>query len=114
MILWRGTIMLGLKVEFEISKGSMPFYFNRKNECVSCGNKNTLIFVDKFGNESNKEIRAFDHTKCKACGRIYSIKWDRDSSDGKMYPSAVEPNLKRDFANMIDKNIKNKGIKKID
>ena len=40
---------LGFNVDINVKKVELPFYFDRRNECVSCGGKNTLEFVDKFG-----------------------------------------------------------------
>lgn len=105
---------LGVNVDIDIKKAELPFYFDRRNECVSCGAKNRLIFIDKFGRESKQEIRAFDHIKCSACGRIYSILWKKDKDSTKMYPSAIDPSITRDFMNMVDNDIKQNGIKEID
>lgn len=104
---------LGLNVDIDVKKVELPFYFDRKNECVSCGAKNTLTFVDKFGRESKHEIRAFDHIYCKKCGRVYSILWKQEPGSSKMYPSAVDPSISRDFMNMVNSDIKLYGEKSL-
>lgn len=105
---------LGINVDVDIKKVELPFYFDRRNECVHCGGKNTLVFIDKFGRESRQEIRAFDHIKCSKCGRIYSILWKQDPDNhNKMYPSAVNPSITRDFTNMINSDIRYKGNKEL-
>ena len=105
---------LGFNVDINVKKVELPFYFDRRNECVSCGGKNTLEFVDKFGRKSKQEIRAFDHIQCKKCGRIDSILWKQDENSNKMYPSAVDPSISRDFMNMVDSSIKSNGVKSLD
>ena len=104
---------LGFNVDINVKKVELPFYFERRNECVSCGSKNTLEFVDKFGRKSKQEIRAFDHIQCSKCGRIYSILWKQDKNSTKMYPSAVDPSISRDFMNMVDSSIKLYGEKSL-
>lgn len=104
----------GIDLKVEANKTTLPFYFDRKNECVKCGAVNSLVFIDKFGRESRgQEIRAFDHIKCKNCGRIYGIKWTKDQNSDKMYPSAVDLNVIGDFTNLINFNVKENGVKKI-
>ena len=96
--------MLGLDVEVDVKfkESHTPVYFIGKNECVSCGKKGTLIFVDIFGRETgNKEINSFDHIKCKACGRGYSIRWSKAEDGNGMIPSASSYNIMRDFDNLI-------------
>ena len=105
---------LGVSIDLNVKKVEIPFYFEKKNECVSCGGKNTLVFVDKFGRESKHEIRAFDHIYCKNCGRVYSILWKQDPNSKKMYPSAIDPSISRDFMNMVNSDIRNNGIKYLD
>lgn len=104
---------LGLDVDIDVKKVKLPFYFDKKNECVHCGAVNSLTFVDKFGRESKKEINAFDHIKCTKCRRVYSIKWEQEEGSTRMYPSAVDPSIKRDFMNMLDGSIKYMGVKKL-
>lgn len=101
----------GVNVSVDVHKTTLPFYFRKKNECVKCGGINTLVFIDKFGRESREEIRAFDHIKCKECGRLYGIKWTRDEDTGKMYPSAVDLDVLQDFRNMMNFNLKDNGVK---
>ena len=110
--------MLGLPidVDIDVKKLHIPFYFEHRNECVHCGAKDTLKFVDILGRETTKEINAFDHIKCIACGRTYSISWSPDESKdpGKLYPSAVDPSIKSDFQNMVSAyRIKSKGMKEL-
>ena len=104
----------GIDVKVDVSKTTLPFYFKRKNECVKCGSVNSLVFIDKFGRESKDEIRAFDHIKCKNCGRVYGIKWEKDESSNKMYPSATDLNISQEFKNLINFNIKDNGVKELD
>ena len=59
---------LGIDVDIDVKKVKFPIHFENKNICVHCGGQGTLIFVDKFGRESNKDIHAFDHIKCTKCG----------------------------------------------
>lgn len=99
-------------ININISKTQYPVYFEKKNICVHCGAENSLIFVDKFGKETNQEIHPFDHIKCRKCGSIYSILWQRDKNNGKMFPIPVDPNLKLEFINILNKNnIKSDGNK---
>ena len=101
----------GIDVNVDVNRITQPIYFERKNECVHCGGKNTLVFIDKFGRETKEEIRAFDHIKCKECGKVYGIKWDKDDKSDKMYPSAVDLNPLEDFKNMIKFDLKDNGVK---
>lgn len=103
----------GVDLSIKANKITLPFYFDRKNECVKCGAVNSLVFIDKFGRESREEIRAFDHIECKNCKRVYGIKWTKDPDSDKMYPSAVDLDIVRDFKNMVNLNIKNNGVKEI-
>lgn len=107
---------LGVDVDIDVKKVRYPIHFEKKNICVHCAAQGSLVFVDKFGNESKKEINAFDHIKCKTCGRIYSILWQRDEdNDGKMFPSAVDPSIKRQFINLVNSSsIKKKGVKELE
>lgn len=105
---------LGLNVNIDVKKVKMPIYFEHKNQCVHCGAENSLIFIDKFGRESRAEINAFDHIKCRKCGRIYSILWQKDGDNGKMFPSAVNPSIGRDFTNIVNNTIKYVGKKEFD
>lgn len=109
--------MLGLNIDvnIDINKVHMPIHFDKRNICVHCGCSKSLIFIDKFGKESRMEVNAFDHIKCKNCGKIYSILWEKDEDNDKMYPSAVEPSINRDLTNLIGiKNIKNTGLKSLE
>lgn len=105
--------MLGIdvKLDIDVKKVNMPVYFPGKNVCTHCGATDSLLFVDKFGRESRKEINAFDHIICKKCNRLYSIRWDSDNN-GNMVPSAVNPSISRDLNNLFNINsIKNNGDK---
>ena len=91
-----------IDVEVDVSEATTPVYFIGKNECVSCGAKDTLVFVDIFGRETgNKEVNSFDHIKCKKCTRAYSIRWSNKADEARMIPSAVSFNIARDFHNLI-------------
>lgn len=104
--------MLRAKVNVDITNVEYPIYFERQNKCVACGAEEQLTFVNVFGRETDKDIHAFDHIKCKSCGAIYSIKWDRDKESGKLYPSAIDPSIKREFINLVSKKtINEKGEK---
>lgn len=83
-----------------------PIYFNKKNICVSCGAEKALKFINIFGKEASHEVHPFESLKCSKCGAVYSIKWERGEDD-KLYPSAVDKSIIRDFLN----NFKNKDIK---
>ena len=101
---------IGINLNIDINKVQYPIYFERKNICVHCGAENKLVFIDKFGRETTKEIYPFDHIKCLSCNRTYSIKWQRDESNGKMFPTAVDPSFKQEFINLLcSKKIKEKG-----
>ena len=102
---------LGLNIDVDVTRPRMPFYFKRKNECINCAGVNTLVFVDVFGRETKDEIRAFDHIKCRQCGKLYGIKWEKEEGSNKMFPSAVDLNVLQDFKNMINYNVKNNGVK---
>lgn len=102
---------LGLNIDVDVNKVRMPFYFKRKNECINCAGVNTLVFIDAFGRESRDEIRAFDHIKCKQCGKLYGIKWEKEENSDKMFPSAVDLDPLQDFKNMINSNVKQNGVK---
>lgn len=92
--------MLGLpyEVDIDIKKIKYPISFDH-NECVHCGSKGTLLFVDIFGNKSTKEIYPFDHMICTKCNRKYSLKWERVEGSRRMKPRPVTPDLKQDFLN---------------
>ena len=96
--------MIGVNINIDISQKQYPIYFDKKNICVHCGAEGQLTFVDKFGNETKKEIYPFDHIKCKSCGRPYSILWqvDKESNSQRMYPCAVDPSFKQEFVNLIN------------
>jgi hypothetical protein len=100
---------LGFDIDVDIKKVHCPFHFEKVNECVHCGGKDTLIFIDKFGHQSRKEINAFDHIKCTKCGHSYSMKWEPDEN-GDMKPSAVELDIKRQFNNLLYAKIGNKSF----
>lgn len=101
---------LGYSIDVSVNKHQIPFYFDRRNECVACGGKNTLVFIDKFGRPNRHEIRAFDHIVCTRCNRVYSILWKSDGS--KMYPSAIDPDISRDFYNLVNHSkIKKNGVR---
>ena len=88
-----------------------PIYFERKNICVSCGAEGSLKFINIFGKEASHEIHPFESLKCSRCGAVYSIKWIK-GNDEKLYPSAVDKNIVRDFLNNFrDKDNK---IKELD
>lgn len=103
---------IGLNIKLDIDKVQYPVYFEKHNICIHCGAEGQLIFVDKFGRETKNEIHPFDHIKCKSCNRLYSILWQRDESNNKMFPTAVDPSLKQEFVNLLTtKVIQGKGEK---
>lgn len=107
--------MLKLDVDVKLSNLEYPIYFDKQNKCVACGDTGSLAFVNIFGKECDleQEIHAFDHIKCKTCGAIYSMKWEKDPESGKLLPSAIDPSIKNEFVNLIMKNkIKDSGEKK--
>lgn len=104
--------MLGINVNLSVNvkKVSSPFYFQHRNECVRCGAKGKLVFVDKFGRECSREINALEHIKCKNCGKIFSILWEPKEGTDKMMPSAIDSSVSTDFINLLNyNNIKKNG-----
>lgn len=87
----------------DIKEYHYPIYFERKNICVSCGAEGELAFVNIFGKEVSHEIHPFEYLRCKRCHAEYSIKWDRSEDDQKLYPSAVDKSLVKDFINIFKK-----------
>ena len=107
--------MLNVNVDVNIDvKGyHYPFHFERKNICVSCGAEKALKFINIFGKESGSEIHPFESIKCSECGAPYSILWERGEDD-KMYPSAVDPTIKKDFISSFRETFqKNKLVKNL-
>jgi ribosomal protein L37E len=105
-----GNLSLDVNLDVDIKHARFPVYFKHKNTCIHCGADGQLVFVDKFGRETTKELTAFEHIKCRACGRIYSMRWEPDENDASVYrPSAVEFNVKKDLENLIDPNIRHRG-----
>ncbi len=102
---------LELNVDIDVREIHYPIYFERKNICVSCGAEGTLKFINIFGKESPHEIHPFESLRCSRCGAAYSIKWSK-GEDGKLYPSAVDRNITRDFINNFKK--KDKKIKELE
>lgn len=90
-------------LDINIKEYHYPIYFEKKNICVSCGAEGDLIFVNIFGKEASHEVHPFEHLKCRRCGATYSIKWDRSEEDDKLYPSAVDKNIAKDFLNCFKK-----------
>ena len=107
--------MLNFKVNVQAEKIEYPIYFEKKNTCIHCGKEGSLVLIDAFGRETKQEIHPFDHIKCTACGRKYSIKWNIDeSNNSKMYPVAVEREIKQEFINLIKYPfIKDEGVSKV-
>jgi hypothetical protein len=91
-------------LDIDIKEIQYPFYFERKNICVSCGAEGSLKFINIFGKESTHEVHPFESLKCSRCGASYSIKWDRDKETDKLYPSAVDKKITTDFLNMFKKS----------
>ena len=89
----------------ELEEIHYPFYFERKNICVSCGAEGSLKFVNIFGKEAAHEVHPFESLKCSRCGAVYSIKWTKGEND-KLYPSAVDKSITRDFLNNFKKKDK--------
>ena len=95
--------MLGLNtITVDIKKIKYPIYFEHRNICSHCGTEGSLVFVDRFGNTYTKELSVFEHIKCKNCGRIYSIRWDRNSN-GDMKPSATDFSINTQFNNFLER-----------
>lgn len=93
---------LGVTVDLDVKKVKTPLHFVGKNLCVHCGST-SLIFIDKWGRETRKEVNAFDHIKCRSCGRVYSILWEKDENNN-VVASAVSPSIIRDFKNITESN----------
>ena len=87
-----------IDINVKLEETYYPFYFERKNICVSCAAEGCLKFINIFGKEVLHEVHPFEYLKCSRCGAIYSIKWVR-GEDGKLYPSAVDKTIIRDFLN---------------
>lgn len=96
---------IGINLKVDVNQVQYPVYFEKKNICTHCGAEGELVFVDKFGKETKKEIHPFDHIKCRKCGRPYSILWQRDEDNNKMFPTAVDPSLKQEFINLLSTKI---------
>ena len=92
-------------LNIDLKEVHYPFYFERKNICVSCGAEKSLIFVNIFGKEASHEVHPFEYLKCSRCGAVYSIKWSK-GQDEKLYPSAVDKSITRDFLNNFKKKDK--------
>ena len=93
-------------LNIDIKEYHYPIYFKRKNICVSCGAEGDLVFVNIFGKEVSSEIHPFERLKCKRCGAEYSIKWEKSEEDDKLYPSAVDRSICKDFLNNFKSNKK--------
>ena len=85
--------------------GEKPIYFDKKNICTHCGAEGTLIFIDRYGRQTKTDVHAFDHIKCSNCGEVYSIIWNREGTSEKMYPSAIDLSIKRDFVNIATNEV---------
>ncbi|MBR6289163.1 MAG: hypothetical protein IKR19_07510 [Acholeplasmatales bacterium] len=97
--------MLGLNtISVEFKKIKYPVYFEHRNVCIHCGAEGTLVFLDRFGREYDKELEVFEHIKCTRCKRIYSIRWDKSPLDGTMKPSAVDFGIATQFNNFINRD----------
>ena len=105
---------INVNANLSLKRTEYPIYFEKRNVCIHCGAENQLIFVDKFGNQTKKEIYPFDYIKCRNCGRTYSIFWQRDQENGRMFPTPVEREIKREFLNLMNrKEIRDKGVKEL-
>lgn len=100
-----------IELNVDVKEIQYPIYFERKNICVSCAAEGSLKFVNIFGKEASHEVHPFESLKCSRCGAIYSIKWTKGEDD-KIYPTAVDRSIVRDFLNNF-KN-KDKKIKELD
>ena len=104
--------MLNISKFVEVKHTKFPVWFEHKNVCIHCGKEGTLTFVDVRGRESTKEVAAFDHMRCTACNRLYSMRWTPLEDNPDVYrPSAVELNVKKDFMNIFNKDVIKKGEK---
>lgn len=92
---------INIDVKIDTDKPTYPIRFEKRNVCVHCGAEHCLKFVDKFGNLTSQEIYPFDHITCTNCGTDYSILWQKDDSNGKYFPTAVEKSTVRDFLNVF-------------
>ena len=101
-------------INIDVKTVQYPIFFDKRNICVHCGSEGSLIFVDKFGRDTKKEIYPFDHIRCTKCNRHFSILLQRDNSNGKMYPSAIDPSFKQEFINLLSTPIlKKQGEKEL-
>lgn len=98
--------MLGIdmNIKVDVKRVTSPIYFRHKNECVRCGAKGTLIFIDRFGRECSREVNALEHIKCKNCGKLYSILWEPKDDTNKLMPSAIDTSVSIDFLNLVKFN----------
>lgn len=109
---------INTSIDVNIRKIECPIYFSKRNICVHCGSEGTLKFIDKFSNITKKEIYPFSGIICTNCNTKYSIKWEIDDTNNKMYPCAVDNNIVSDFLNIFrgrsDNYIKELGDKNND
>lgn len=93
---------LNFNISLDVKRIKQPIHFEKKNCCVHCGANGSLVFVNKFNKESDKEIHPFNHIKCRKCGHLYSIKWQPNPDNNSMYPSAVDYSIRQEFKNIVD------------
>ena len=76
--------MLGINVnvnaDVRIGNYHYPIRFTNQNICVHCAAENAM--------------------RCTKCGRNYAIKWE-SQEDGSMLPTAIEPDVKAMFTNLV-------------
>lgn len=97
--------MLGINVnvnaDVRIGNYHYPIRFTNQNICVHCAAENAMKFVDKFGKDTkNYDLYPVQHIRCTKCGRNYGIKWE-SQEDGSMLPTAIEPDVKAMFTNLV-------------
>ena len=95
--------MLGIdmNIKLDVKRITSPIYFQHRNECVRCGAKGKLVFIDRFGRECTREVNALEHIKCTNCGKLYSILWEPKEGTDKLMPSPIDTSISVDFMNLV-------------
>lgn len=76
-----------------------PLYFET-NECIHCGAKNLLIYVDNRGITTRHPVYPVEYIKCLKCGTEYVPKWIMNENN-KMIASCTGNSSIKDFEKKI-------------
>ena len=82
-------------------KERFPIHLVGVNQCLHCGQENTLEKIDIFGNTAVQEIYPLDRIRCRNCGYEYSIKWTKNN-EGKLIPVPVNRSIKQEILNTMN------------